>query len=283
MSLSSIGQYITIYVGFFIVIIGVVGNGINIFIFSSVHNYRTTPCTFYFLIASIYNIGYITINLISRIVIAGYEIDLTRTSISWCKIRQFFIHTLVLLTLSCSCLATIDQFFVTSRSANHRRFSNIKWAHRIVIIVSIFWCLYGIPYLVLYNISPVTTTCVTVNTLFANYVPVNLILLLFVVPIVVMVSFGYLTYRNIHLTRGLANQHADRQLIRMTLIQVVLVVICYGPYGISTAYSVITLGISQDANQAMIESFVGTIIILLSYIYYSVGLFFCEIIKQMFL
>ena len=61
MSLPYIGQQITIYVGFFLLIAGVVGNGINVLVFSSVRAYRTTPCTFYFLCASIYNIIYISI------------------------------------------------------------------------------------------------------------------------------------------------------------------------------------------------------------------------------
>ncbi len=50
MSLSYIGQQITIYGGFFTVVVGLVGNGINILIFSSVGNYRKTPCTFIILL-----------------------------------------------------------------------------------------------------------------------------------------------------------------------------------------------------------------------------------------
>jgi hypothetical protein len=92
-----------------------------------------------------------------------------------------------------------------------------------------------------------------------------------------MVVFGYLTYRNIRLTRVLAEQQVDRQLARMTLIQVVFVVICLVPYGIDTAYSLITSGVSKDANRLLNESFAITIFILLSYFYYAVCLFsFCQ-------
>jgi hypothetical protein len=284
MSLSYIGEQITIYGGFFIVIVGIVGNGINILVFSSVHNYRRTPCTFYFLIASISNIADITINLISRIVMVGYGIDLTRTSTSWCKIRQFCLFTLSLITLTCSCLATIDQYFATSQSAYLRRFSNIKWAHRIVMIVIIIWCLHGIPVLLFYNISPITTTCVNTNNSYAVYGLIYLLGLICAIPVAVMVLFGYLAYRNIHLTRVLAEQQADRQLIRMILIQVLLVVICIVPYGINSAYELITSGISKDTNRLISEGFALTILSLVSYLYYAVCLFiFCEIINQIFL
>jgi hypothetical protein len=270
MSLLYIGQQITIYFGFFLLVIGVVGNGINILVFSTVRTYRTNPCTFYFLIASIYNIAYIAIDLSSRIASAGYGVDLTRTSISWCKIREFSLVTPSLMTLSCSCLATIDQFFATSKSASLRRFSNIKWTYYIIIIITIIWYLHGIPVLVYYNISPVTMTCVNTNASYAIYALIYLLGLVCGIPVLVMVIFGYLTYRNIHLTRVLAEQQADRQLVRMILIQVVLVVISITPYGIFTAYGLITSGVSKDTDRLIIEIFALTIISLISYFYFTV-------------
>ncbi len=97
--MSSIDQQCIIYDSSIIFVGGIIDNGINILIFSTV---RTTPCTFYFLVASIYNIVYI------------YGIDFSSMSISWCKIRQFLIVILSLITSTCSCLATIDQFLATS-------------------------------------------------------------------------------------------------------------------------------------------------------------------------
>jgi hypothetical protein len=273
MSLTYIGEQITIYGGLFILIVGVVGNGINVLVFSSVRNYRTTPCTFYFLIASIFNIAYLAINLISRIVTFGFGIDLTQTSISWCKIREFCIVTLSLITLTCSCLATIDQYFATSQSANLRRFSNIKWAHRIVIILIIIWCLHGIPIFFFYNITPITTTCVNTNTSYAIYGRIYLLGLLCAIPVVIMVLFGYLAYRNIRLTRVLAQQQADRQLTRMILIQVLLVVIFIVPYGINGVYDLITSGVSKDTNRIIAEGFASTILSVVSYFYFAVCLF----------
>jgi hypothetical protein len=270
MSLLYIGQQITIYCGLFLLLIGVVGNGINVLVFSTVRTYRTIPCTFYFLIASIYNIAYITIDLSSRIIGVGYGIDLTRTSICWCKIREFCLVTLSFISLNCSCLATIDQFFATSQNASLRRFSNIKWAHYIVIIIMIIWYLHGIPILVYYNISPITMTCVNTNAIYTIYGLIYLLVIVCSIPVLVMVIFGYLTYRNIHLTRALAKQHADRQLVRMILIQVVLVVISITPYGIFNAYALITSGVNKNINRLIIESFALRIVSLISYFYFAV-------------
>jgi hypothetical protein len=274
MSLQYIGQQITIYVGLFLVVGGVIGNGINVLVFSTVRNYRTTPCSFYFLVASLFNILYIMINLSSRVASAGFGIDLTRTSDSWCKIRTFCLFTLALITISCSCLATIDQFFVTSQSAYLRRLSNIKWTYRITLIMIIVWCLHGIPPLLVYSISSISNTCVNTNAVYAIYSLFYLLGLVSAIPVVIMVIFGYLTYRNIHLTRVLAEQHADRQLAKMTLIQVVLVVICIVPYGIINTYNVITTRMTKDANRLLSEGFALTILSLVTYFYYAVCVFY---------
>jgi hypothetical protein len=275
MSLTSLGEQITIYGGLLLVIIGVIGNGINVLVFSTVRTYRTTPCSFYFLFASIFNIIYTTINLISRIVSVGFVIDLTRTSTSWCKIRGFCIFTFSLITLTCSCLATIDQFFATSRNVKLRRLSNIKWAHRIVVIVILIWCLHGIPVLLFYNISPVSMTCTITNSGYNIYLIVYLLGLICGIPVSIMVIFGYLTYRNIHLTRTLAERQADRQLAKMTLIHVFLVVFCMVPYSVFIAYNLITSGIVKSINRLIIEGFIITILTLLTYFYYTV----CRLIR----
>ena len=270
MSLPYIGQQITIYVGFFLLIAGVVGNGLNLLVFSSVRAYRTTPCTFYFLCASIYNIIYLSINLTSRIFISGYGIDLTRTSTSWCKMRLFLAVSMTLTSLTCSCSATIDQFFTTSQSAHLRRFSNIKWAHRIVIIGTIIWLCHGIPFLFFYNISPVTNSCISTNYDYTIYYPVIQLGLYCVIPVLVMVTFGYLAYRNINQTRVLAEQQADRQLMRMMLVQIILVLISFIPFGTNSAYVLITSSVSKDANRLINESFSSTITALMLYFYPAV-------------
>ena len=210
-SLTYIGNLFTIYGGYFILLIGIFGNGMNILVFLSKRTYLTTACTFYFLIASIINVIYTSIGLIPRIMSLGYGIDPTRTSEIWCKIRQFLIITTNSITLTCSCLATIDQFLATSQNASLRRCSNIKWTHRIVFIIIIIWCLHGIPIILFRDISPATNTCINTSDAYTIYMSIYILGLVCVIPVSIMIIFGYLTYRNIRQTRALAAQHADRQ------------------------------------------------------------------------
>jgi len=284
MALTYIGEQFTIYIGSIFLILGIVGDGINIFVFSSVRSYRTTPCTFYFLIGSIFNSLYIIINLPIRIISAIYQIHLTRNSISWCRAHAFLIGLLGLTSFTCSCLATIDQFFITSRSVYLRRCSNIKWARRIVFIVIIVWCFHGIPIFWFYNIPPVTDRCKSANIIYATYITIYILVFLFAIPVLIMVIFGWLTYRNIRQIKSLVRQYVDRQLARMTLIQVLLVVISITPFGINSAYGLITSKINKDKDRRLKESFATTIFILISYFYYVVCLFIiCHLLKKVFL
>ncbi|CAF1130572.1 unnamed protein product [Adineta ricciae] len=210
------------------------------------------------------------INLVSRIVMSGDGIDLTRTSVSWCKIRNFSIATLSLLSLTCSCLATIDQYFATSQNVSLRRLSNIQLAHRILIVMIIVWFCHGIPFLVFYNISSTTNICASNNLSFAVYYPsVYFITLNCTIPVSIMVIFGYLAYRNIHSTRILAEQQADRQLVRMILIEALLILISYIQYGVHGTYMLMTSNMIKSSNRLNIEGFVSTMANLIYYLYFS--------------
>ena len=85
--------------------------------------------------------------------------------------------------------------------------------------------------------------------------------------------FGSLTYRNIRQTRVLIEQNVDRQLVRMTLFQVMLVGICLGPYSINSVYTLTTEKLDKSTNRVLIENFISTIMVLVTYSYYSVCLF----------
>lgn len=272
------GQQLTIYFGSFLVVIGVIGNGINILIFSTVRNYRQTPCAFYFLIGSIFNSIFILVNLTTRVAAGGFGVDFTRTSLIWCKIRSFSLMTVGLVTFTCSCLATIDQFFITSKYVSLRRLSNIKWTHRIVMIIIVFWCIHGIPALLFNNISSTTHSCVITNADFAVYFAIYQIGLNCIIPISVMSIFGYLAYHNIHSTIALAEQQADRQLLKMVLLQSILIS-PYFLYGINYTYNLMTTGIKKDSDRLYKEGFAVTVFNLTNYLFFTVCLFKIQKVK----
>ncbi|CAF1392316.1 unnamed protein product [Adineta ricciae] len=134
MTLLFDGQLFTLYAGIILLVACVVGNGINILVFSRVRIYRTNPCTFYFLMGSIDNMFYVCFNLPIRILSDTYRIDTYRGSDVWCKIRHLLLVVPSLISVTFSCLAIIDQFLVTSKSAYLRsRAGTVKNLNRQMI------------------------------------------------------------------------------------------------------------------------------------------------------
>jgi hypothetical protein len=84
------------------------------------------------------------------------------------------------------------------------------------------------------------------------------------------------------LTRRLIEQRADRQMAKMTLIQAILVAISISPSGIYGIYLYITTGVVKDAHRIAIETFANIVLVLVSYFFYIVCLFYIMLIKMYF-
>jgi hypothetical protein len=254
----------------------------NILIFASERNYRTAPSTFYYLVGSIQNIIVLAVNLGSRVASDGFVVELSGTSNTWCKIKRFCNATFGTTSLYYACLATIDQFFVTAASARLRNWSNIRWAHRITIVSTIFWFLYNIPWLMFANISPVNDMCLYTNKIFAAFASLYLVIVLSFMTSIILVTFGWLAYRNLQRTTVLAEQGAQRQLTKMICVQVILIVISLTPYGLNSLYSWCTSNISKSPNRLNIEYLVSSLIGLLLYVNYAVRLIDYSMIIHIF-
>ncbi|CAF3374452.1 unnamed protein product [Rotaria sp. Silwood1] len=229
--------------------LGIVGDILNIFIFSTVSMYRQTPSTFYLLCAVIANFIHLTSAMSTRILIVGFDSDLTRSSIIWCKIRQFIIATYAPLGLTFGSLATFDQYLVTSRNARLRQFSNVKNAHRIAVVFIIIWHVHSIPFLIYNQIQ--SNKCIINNTILSIYWSyIHFFCVLLAIPTITLVTFGFLAYKNMR-RLAISGQlvGADRQLVKMVCLQLTLVVLAAIPYGIYNTYILSTSNRNKTAEQ----------------------------------
>ncbi len=230
-SFTVILQYMSIYYGIPVLVAGMSGGIVNTIIFLSLQTFRQNSCAFYLTIMSIVNVGQLFTGLLSRIMISGYGIDWTETSPFYCKFRYFLLHTCTLISLSCICFATIDQYFATSSNRRWRQWSNLKVAYRLTISMSIFWSLHGILYLVfyarIYSSSTGEFTCEITNDTFGRYhVYVYFLILRSFLPITINIIFALLAFRNIgqlaYHTVPLVRRELDKQLTIMVIVQAVL-------------------------------------------------------------
>ncbi|CAF1360318.1 unnamed protein product [Adineta steineri] len=244
---QSILQNVTIYIGLSAVIGGFFGNILNIIIFSSLKTFRETSCALYLTVASTVNICHLLAALLSRVLIAGFMIDLTATSAILCKLRQCVGGIGPLISLTCMCAATIDQFL--SMTIRWRHFSHRYTAWRLVIFALIFWCLYGILFLIYYDsvLSPTTgnRTCTITNAIFGHYFnQFHIPFLLGFIPLTIRIIFGLLAFISVrklsHRQTPVVRLERDKQLTSMVLIQTLVDIVLSFPFFIYYTYSTYT-------------------------------------------
>ncbi|CAF1612064.1 unnamed protein product [Adineta ricciae] len=151
---------------------------------------------------SISNLGILISGQLTRILISGYSIDWTQTSLFYCKFRTYSLQTFSNVSLAYLSLATIDQYLSTCSRPQWQQWSNIRVAHRLAILVVLLGLICNIPYAIYYvhNQSPTTggITCTSTNDIFQRYMNyVSGITLTRILPIGLIILFGILSYRNI--------------------------------------------------------------------------------------
>ncbi|CAF3671347.1 unnamed protein product [Rotaria sp. Silwood1] len=238
-SLANTSQKVTLYLGQPILIFGIIGGIFNLIVFLSLKTFRQSSCAFYLIIMSCVNIGQLLTGYLSRIMITGYHIDWTQTSLFYCKLRWYFFQTFTLTSYACMCLATIDQYLATSSYRRCQQWNNIKLAYCLCTASFIFAILHGVPSIIYYNYtdSPIANTliCTIINGVYQRYRTYGFnVFLGGALPIFITVLFGSLAYRNVkqlaYRTVPLVRRELDKQLTSMVLVQIVYIFIAIVPY-----------------------------------------------------
>jgi hypothetical protein len=228
-SLESIALQFSIYGGLIILIAGMIGNILNIFVFLSLKTFRENSCAFYLTAMSFLNIGQLITSLLPRILNLWFGIDWSLVSLAYCKIRMYIFQVCVLASFTCMCLATIDQFLATCSHIRWQRFCNIKCAHRLVTLFIFIWLLHGIPTLIYQNHTITATgdyVCTITNKRFQDYTTYGYVVVLVSgLPVLITAVFGSLAYHNVtqlaYRAVPVVRRELDKQLTVMVLVQVV--------------------------------------------------------------
>jgi hypothetical protein len=271
-------QKVMIYLGIPICFAGIIGGLLNITVFLSLQTFRENSCAFYLTVISFVNLGQLLTGFLPRLMLSGFNIDWTQSSLVYCKFRWFYVQLCLLTTFTCLCLATIDQYCATCSRPHWRRCSNIKSARRLCIIFILIWLLHGIPYALYYNhiILPDTSvvTCAITNIIFQQYFIYWYVLILAgILPVIITVVFGVLAYRNIQQitfqTTPIIRRELDKQLTTMVLVQVIFNFFAIIPYIIMMIFSIEPHNLTKPV--LISQQSLGLIItICLYYLYFSV-------------
>lgn len=297
-------QYITkqmnVYVGLFILVLGVIGNTLNALIFANVRtSFARNPCSHYFIAIAMIDLLCLLIGFLSKILASGFDIDPTTSSVVFCKFRSFFVYIIPLISTNLTCLATIFQFLNTSRHARYWQKANLRLIRWIILVTVLFWIFHGIPYIILYDIHLSSAinmlVCNSVNVIMNQYTTwMTFNILIFIIPNMILFIFGYLTYRNIvrsnlvgPIQTRTSGQRIQRQLtvvsniyyilnlssirspsllsLKIVLTQIVWLVVCSSPSGLNSLYTFFTGSQAKSTERKTVEQLINTLV---SYIFY---------------
>ena len=93
--------------------LGLMGNLLNILVFTKLKTFRLNHCAFYLIAESIVDVVQVSqtfINEIWKLSLNG--VDATTISLAWCKLRTILPQWLRLMLSAIVCFVAIDQFFL---------------------------------------------------------------------------------------------------------------------------------------------------------------------------
>ena len=274
------GKQIIIYVGSFTLVAGIVGGFLDIVVFLSLRTFRLSSCAFYLTVMSVANLGQIITGLLNRIMTTGFNIDWSLTSLFCCKLRLYCYQVCALTSMTCICLASIDQYFATSSRPRWQQWCSIKIARRLTAMFTLIWILHNVPLLIYYNhvvsLTSNKVTCTLTNNVFEQYTAYTITIILGkVLPICITLLFGILACRNVqqmtHRTLPLVRRELDKQLTAMVLVQIAVGIFTLTPYTI--VYILLRVPqLNQDSTTAAYLQFATALTTCILYIYFAVSI-----------
>jgi hypothetical protein len=219
-------RYFSIIIGSIILLVGLVGNGLIICVFSNRKGkFRKTPCSLYFVSMSLIKTLHLIHVMVYFMMSIGFDVDPTLTSLAYCKLRYYLGQaTMPPIINTLECAAMISQFLATSQKIYYRQKNTHKMARICIFLILLFWCVQAVPVIIMYNIKimPETnkTVCDSFSTAFRHYsIWFVRILVVFIFPCIILPLFAYLTLRNVRRLTSNSNrqQRIDRQMFLVSL------------------------------------------------------------------
>jgi len=292
---ASLAVQINRYFSLIVFIFAVIGSCLNTLVFGH-RALRSSPCSRFFLASSAAAIPSLLSGLIGRIV-AGWAADPASRSIWLCKFRTLVNETSQCAAIWLIALASIDRWLVSSPNVTHRQMSSVRNATRSIVLTLLLSGLSHIPHTICYEpfqLPPIPLHCYGATSacrLFDDLFYASIVVLL---PCSLMLVFGCMTIKNIHQSRratrpnniqmSIGNQQTknlpnaqlktkmknERNLTKMLLIQVFILILFTLPQACNSLYATITYGRDKSVLQKAFDQFFYNLTLLLSYM--AVGL-----------
>ena len=239
-------------------ILGIVGNSLNILIFTKLKIFQNNQCIFYLLAESIVNLIAVIFYFTVRMLSYRYGSDFSAYYLPWCKMKIIIVQTILLAPLFIVCFAAIDQFLSTSYYVFIRHMSSLKLARRLVVFAVGFSLGHSIGFGMFFYARP-PLDCIVSHPILTGYY--SFFFYPFFsgfLPLFIAGLFSVLAFRNvrriIRWQLPIVRRRLDRQLTKFVLIRVTFLIILLVPFVIYRAYTVNTTVIQKTPLRLAIEN-----------------------------
>lgn len=266
LSIDIVQQNLTRYGMTTYLILGNIGLILNILFFSQ-KSHRLSPCSLYLLASTICRFFAINIALIP-IWYALDHADLRNTSSIFCKVQYYTRHVPNQMVRSFIVLACIDRYALCSMRGSIRKLSQYYVAIRLIPCVVFLWLLATLFIPILQSLE--NGKCGMHDGTYSFAYTIYNLITSGIFPPVMMIVFGALVMANLKEIRsriqptnnnGRATTNVirkrDRDLIRISLVEVVVYLITTTPYTVVLIYSFATRSMRKSSDQQKLESFIS--------------------------
>ena len=236
----SVANQVASYGGLFNLIVGTLGNLLIILVFINLRAFRQNQCSFYLIVESCSNLGFLLVRYVYRIPSLTIDDGPLDSSLLWCKLRTAIAQACGLCSLfTISCMA-VDQYLATHYQYHFRQKSTLKLAHRLTIFNVCFSVVQSTLFFAFYEVRPLLGCVVyepTAKKYFSFfYFPV----LNGALPVVTTTSMSLLAYRSVRrIVRRqipVVRRRLDRQFTAMVLARVICLTVLGGPFVCNALY-----------------------------------------------
>ncbi|CAF1437134.1 unnamed protein product [Rotaria sp. Silwood1] len=194
-------QAINRYIPIPLLFVGVIGNILNILVFTH-KTFRNNICATYFLASTIFDSHVIIIGLLPRL-LYGFGIDPSQSSVVLCKVRFFITYFAGCTAAWFISLACVERYLSSSISANRRKLITMKRAYlSMVVVILIGFIVFGEEFYCIdinQQLLGAPQSCYQRQANVQCQIVDSLMQFLFatLTPALMMIVFGFLTLRNI--------------------------------------------------------------------------------------
>lgn len=281
----------TIYAFLIILIVGFVGNSLNLITLAT-KKFRTQAPIFYLMWSTVWSQVFIVVGITLRFATEYFGNDLINSNRMICKVRNYLLVCLPFMSVICTFLAAFDRCVATSLNVRLRQLSSISVA-RLVTPTSVF--LVAISSFFLNFVFDIHNgKCVAVGRVGIPILHVYVISFVILIPVCGMLICGIMTWIHYKTSRSrvetISNtvivsqqqRRINRQVIVLTSIQCFMTMIAYIIRAVTYTYVIVSESTPKSILRVQIEYLVLQVSIMLLYVNHSIAFYLNLIISQTF-